>query len=206
MILNEQPRNAIAVIEGKESMPPPVWKTWFTQVYTAVAAWIGFSYFVQTANKTVANTVTETTLFGTGQGLLVLPRKLLQPGKRVNIKAEGVFSTTGTPTINFKVKAGSTLMESGAVTTATVTNKLWQLEADFVCRTFGPTGTVIGQGFVALNNSGATTQLTHFAMVMTAAATVDTTDEITLDLTVTWGAADPANTITCTNAEIEVNG
>lgn len=200
MIINTVPRNQIA---DKEGNTPPVWRTFFTQVFTAVQAWISFPYFTQTASKTVADSVTETTLFSTGEGLLTFPVNAFQPGSRVTIRAEGYFSTTGTPTLTFTTKLGSTtLTTSGAVTTATVSGKLWKLEADFVCRTNGPTGTVFGQGVVMLTTSG--TVLTSYGMVTTAAVTIDTTAQQTVDLTVTWGTASASNTITCTNAEIEV--
>lgn len=200
MIINTVPRNQIA---DKEGNTPPVWRTFFTQVFAAIQAWLSFPYFTQTASKTVADTTDETTLFSTGEGILTFPMNAFQPGTRVKVMAEGYFSTTGTPAITFNVNLGvTTLMTSGAVTTATVSGKLWKLEADFVCRTNGPSGTVFGQGDVLLTTSG--TALTPYGMVTTAAVTVDTTAQQTVDLTVTWGTASASNTITCTNAEIEV--
>ena len=47
----------------------------------------------QTADKTVANTTTETSIIGTGVGTLPLPANFLIPGRTLRLTFEGVYST-----------------------------------------------------------------------------------------------------------------
>lgn len=161
-------------------------------------------WFVQTANKTVANTVTETTLLTTGQGRIAIPNDYLIVGRTIRCRLSGFISDTGTPTLNIKVKLGSvTLAQTTAIALAgTVTNNVWELVFDLAVRTVGATGTMIGQGRFWYDNTTQTGA--HWGLPMTAAATIDTTVANSLDVTATWGAADVANTITCTNVLMEV--
>ena len=41
-------------------------------------------------------------------------------------------------------------------------------------------------------------------LLMTTTATINTTISNTIDVTYTWGTANAANTVTCTNATIEI--
>lgn len=154
--------------------------------------------FVATASATVANTSAETTIIGTGVGSLTLPADFFSVGKTLRIKVMGVISNTGTPTINVRMKLGSTtICASGDVTTpASLSNHLFSAEILLTCRTVGVTGTVFGQGSVQLGG-------TLSQMPATAAATVDTTGTLAVNVTAQWGAADPANTISVTNAIVE---
>lgn len=160
--------------------------------------------FTQTASQTVANTVTETTLFTTGIGSVTLPANFFAIGKDIRIRAKGYFSTTGNPNITFKAKYGSTaLVDSGAFTAgAGVANHLWFVDVVITCRTTGGTGTVFSQGMGKLFS--AHTTVAEFDMETAAAVTIDTTASTAIDLTVTWGTADAGNTITCTNVSVEV--
>lgn len=157
------------------------------------------SIFTSTAAATVANTVTETTLAGTGVGTLTIPANWYKVGKTLKVFASGVYSNTGTPTIRIKLKHGATiLVDTGAVTTTTgATNWQWTFEGYITCRTVGGTGTVILQGDFYINTSA--TAVARYAMTATATITIDTTVTNVLDLTVTWGTASASNTITCSN-------
>jgi hypothetical protein len=148
--------------------------------------------FTQTAAATIANSTTETSLIGTVSG----PGKTLSANRLVvgeNFKGRfrGRYSTTGTPTLQIKVKMGSVvLLDTGAVTLGSaVSNKEFELEFDATCRTAGASGTVFAQGKAIFDT-------TIVPIVNTAAATIDTTASQAIDVTATWGTANSANTIT----------
>lgn len=179
---------------------------WFTYLQMIGYGYLALTTFTQTASVTVANTTTETSLFGAGQGSLTLPLNALTTGKRVRWTLLGVITDTGTPTLNLRIKVGgNTIASTGAVAlTGTVVNRVFRLEFDMVCRTIGSTGTVIGQGSFWYDNS--TNAGTTEGIAMTSTATVNTTTQLTLDATAEWGTADPADTLTVTNAMVEVLG
>jgi hypothetical protein len=149
------------------------------------------SLYVATANKTVAATTSETSLIGTGSGSLTLAAGLFTVGKVIHIRLMGVISDSGTPTLTVKLKLGSTVVAStGAATLpADITSK--QFVADFwaVCRTTGGSGTVFGHG-------EARADTTVLPVVSTAAATVDTTGTLALDVTAQWSSGVAGNTMT----------
>lgn len=157
------------------------------------------SLFTSTADRTQANTASEVTIIGTGVGSLTLPANFYDvAGKSLKLHASGKYSTTGTPTLQFKLKHGSVVLgNSGAVTTASgVTDKEWTLDALITCRTTGGSGTVIVQASLLVNTSG--TAVERWEMVGTA-QTVDTTATQAVDITIQWGTASASNTITGTN-------
>ncbi len=154
--------------------------------------------FTQTATVTVANTGTETTLIGAGVGSITLPANFFTIGRVLKVKAWGVHGATGGPTIDLKIKVGgSTVLDTTAVTSNNDTNKAWQLEGWITCRTIGGTGTIIGQGRYEEISHAA------FGMANTATTTIDTTAALAIAITVQFGTADPANTISATNLTLE---
>ena len=158
------------------------------------------SLYTATASGTVANTVTETTLIGSGVGSLTLPANYYSgAGRTLYVYASGYYSNTGTPTLNIRLKHGATaLAATGAVTTTTgATNWEWSFSGYVTCRTTGATGTVILQGEFLINTSA--TAVARYAMVNTATVTIDTAATQVLGLTAQWGTASASNTITATN-------
>lgn len=166
--------------------------------------------FTQTADATVANTTTETSIIGTGVGTKTLPANFFIAGKTVRIRGGGKFSTKAAPTgnVTVKVKYGSTVIASYTLSTQVpdgASGQPFDYELIITCRTTGATGTVMMTGFLThfaksigtngrdwanLNNGGATT-------------TIDTTASSALDVTWTWATADASNTATGTVCEIE---
>jgi hypothetical protein len=153
------------------------------------------SSFSQTANTTVANTTTETTIIGTGVGSLTITPSEWVAGKTYRVKLHGVLGTdaSNNGTSNFRVKLGSvTICTSGGIFhTAGTTSRYFEIEVEFTCRTTGASGTVIAQGeyrdknadIASLDNGGST-------------ATIDMTTNQTLDLTLQWSQAAANNTAT----------
>lgn len=179
---------------------------WFTYLQMVTNGYLALTTFTQTASVTVGNSTTETSLFGAGQGSLTLPINTLNTGKRVRWTLMGTISDTGTPTLNMRIKVGgSTIASTGAVALAgTVSNRAWRLTFEMTCRSVGASGTVIGQGSFWYDDS--TNAGTTIGIAMTATATVDTTAQLTLDASAQWGTLSASNTLTCTNANVEVLG
>lgn len=121
------------------------------------------------------------------------------PGRIFKLSACGVYSTTGTPTLTFRVKFGSTnLVVFGAKTgISAASNQSWRIESSIVCRTTGASGTVMAYGSLFINTSANTD--TVETVVNNSATTVDTTANQTLQVSLTWSAASTSNTATMKN-------
>jgi hypothetical protein len=156
--------------------------------------------FSQTASVTVANSVAETTLFGTGVGSLVIAANTMQVGSSFSGTAIGPHSATGSPTIRLRVYLNSTvILDTGIVTSGNSTNATWEFRGLVTCRTTGATGTIMAQGFYLESAGGPNL----FGMVNSAPITIDTTINQTINFTVQWGTASVNNTITATNVNIQ---
>lgn len=163
--------------------------------------------FTQTADKTVSNTTSETTIIGTGVGTLTLPANFFVVGKTIRIMLSGVYSTVAVTgdTVTVKVKYGSTVIASKATSALLVgaTNNYWWAEALITCRSTGASGSVQISGGIRyqvassaiiedeLNNGVATT-------------TINTTASSALDITVTHSAADTSNSVKSLVGSFEV--
>ena len=155
--------------------------------------------FTQTQTVTVANTVTETSLVGTGVGSVTLPANFFTTGKTINLHLWGIHSTVSNAnlTVNLKL-SGVTVATTGTVTGGNGTNSIFEMQAIITCRSTGAMGTVFVQGFYdEYNLNGAKAGLPN-----TTTNTVDTTGTIAVDVTFTWGTASPSDTISATNFTI----
>lgn len=133
----------------------------------------------------------------------------------LTLRASGVLGTTSTPTIIFQVRFGTTSGSAylsgtsagvtAAITTASgVSNKWWELQLDLQCNTGG-----IGTGNTTMSGAGYVTSPSGFATPFiyplepttpdTATWTFVTDNSLTyyINLSVTWSASSPSNTITC---------
>lgn len=154
--------------------------------------------FTQTATGTAANTVAETAISSTGVGTLTLPADFLTVSKTIRIKGAGFHSSTGSPTLNLRVKFGSTsICTTGAHTHHNATNGYFEFECTATTRTTGVSGTVFAQGkfydatdIVPMGNTTTTT--------------INTTTTQAISVTGQWSAASASNTISLTNMTVEV--
>jgi hypothetical protein len=153
----------------------------------------------QIADATVANTTTETSLFGTLTGTKSLAANFFLASKTLHIRLLGYHGTTGTPNATINLKLGSTtIVTTGAVALGNnLSNAAFEVNLFLTCRTAGVSGTVIAQGYF---RSGTTI----IPMVATATTTIDTTASQVADVTLTWGTQSASNTATSTNSSIEV--
>lgn len=154
--------------------------------------------FVSTADATVANTTTETTIIGTGTGMSqTIAAGEMAIGRTITVRTMGYVSSTGSPTITFKMKHGTTVVAtSPAITCTSLTSAGVDVFFTITFRTIGASGTVTVTGYAVVN--GTTTPI-----VTAGTTTVDTTASKLLDVTATWSAASASNTITGQNTKID---
>lgn len=155
--------------------------------------------FIATADATVGNTTTETTLLGSGVGSLTLAANSLVVGRSVVVRMEGYITTNATPLFRIRTKLGSTVV---ADTTSVATPSMGTAQSITVnvvltCRSTGGSGTVMTQTDYVF--SGTTTHA-KYASQTSATVTVDTTASQVLDVMATWGTAHAGNTLTITNS------
>lgn len=168
------------------------------------------SQFSATASTTIANTGTETSLIGTGEGSLTLPANTLIVGRSINFSLRGVYSTIAAPgTLQFRVRiggiSGTVVLDSTAQTPpVSAGNRGFELSGIIQCRSIGATGTVFSQGEVRLSSS-ATDSVT-WDMENTATSTIDTTTSQEFQISADWQTADVGNTITGTNFLFQIYG
>lgn len=149
------------------------------------------------SSAAVANTTSETNF----DKSYSLPAHSLQPGTVLKIRAAGRYSDTGTPTLQLKLKAGSTtLFDLGAVTLASgVSNKRWAAEFVVVCRAAGASGSVMVTLQSAFIDTGAVSG-------PGSTVTLDSTAAQVIAVSAQWSAADAANTTILETLTIESVG
>lgn len=160
--------------------------------------------FTQTATVTVGATTTETTIFGTGVGSRALPANFFAVGKTIRTICYGYISRAN-GTFRIRTYLGATIIcDSGANTIGSPTNGFWRYESIITCRTVGVTGTVFGQAFFNYFTSATAMSSNSGYPAKTTTNTIDTTAVQTLDVRTTWSTNAAGNTISCSNATVEV--
>lgn len=155
--------------------------------------------FTQTDTVTVANTVTETTLSGTGVGSLTIPANFFIIGRTLRIRGFGYHSSTGNPTITLRFKLGSTTIGTVTGASGNGSNDGFEFDGVLTCRTTGASGTIQAQGsYQELQPNGLIEGGGN-----TSTTTINTTTSQTLSITVQWGTASASNTISLTNLILE---
>lgn len=162
--------------------------------------------FTQTSSVTVANTVTATTLIGSGVGIVTLPANYLVVGKSFELHATGIFSAAAIPpTLQLKVLlGGATFLDTGAQTTVSnFSNKLFELNSTCTTRATGVSGNLFCQGkFVGYDPSLGTFDV--WPMVTATTTTLNTTASQAISVTAQWGTASASSTITVTNLSVNL--
>lgn len=163
--------------------------------------------FTQTADQTIANDTTETTLFGTGVGTLTLPANCLTAGRSIRITLMGYWSnnTANVNTIRVNFAGNRAIDMANKFGGMTFIDRVWRVDALLTCRTTGASGSIVGQAvFMYPIENGTADAAYGFGKQGDSGFTADTTGTLALDVTWQWDAADAGNTITCTNATVEL--
>ena len=159
--------------------------------------------FNQTSSVTVANTTGATNLLGTGIGSATLPANFATVGRSIRVKSYGYISTGAantSATLRIYVGPNPILTSTGTLPSG-LSNALVEFDFTF---SLVATGKIIGHGSLKITPSGAFGSSVGMALVMTAPATINATIANALNVTYQWGTASASNTITMTNATIEV--
>lgn len=160
----------------------------------------------ESTGAALANTTTLTDISPGGAvsgSALVLPGTYLQPGMLLRFHANGIYSTTGTPTLLLGLYYGAVAGTPLAVTAATTTpsgaaNNVWVLDATMRVLTTGSSGTVATIGTViGISGTPSTPVLMPATSSTGGTATINTGTASLLTLGAQWGAASAADTITC---------
>jgi hypothetical protein len=164
----------------------------------------GGSYLLATqegaALSTVANTA-ATTAFTTPFVPPTLAKNILRVGAALTFKMWGVYRTTGTPTLALSCRlddatSGSTPnLGLVAFTTIATLTAGWTAQFGLVCISVGAggtCGTMVGTSMFSV----ASTLSFVLASDPFSGITVNTTVAHTVEAAITWGAADPLNSIT----------
>lgn len=135
----------------------------------------------------------------------VIPGGKLRPGSKIHIRAQGDYTTTGTPNLTMGFWVGTRALAitadialSSVITTATATAWPWWMEWDGICLTTGVTGSILGSGQLQLGAS-LTTFNAEVPIPITAAlrtVTFDTTIERAIGVSATWSASSASNQVT----------
>jgi len=165
------------------------------------------SSFVQTANKTIVNTTTETSLLGPGVNSATVSANSLAVGTHFKLRGLGFIKNTGSPFIQVKVKIGSVVvMDTTLSGIYTITgSQQFTLECDFTVRAIGSgtSANVIGQGVFYYATNASTQPQVLFTTNTAVSSGFDSTTSNLIDTTFQWNTASASNEITCTNFTIE---
>jgi hypothetical protein len=153
----------------------------------------------QTSTVTVANTAAATALTS-----FTVPANDPIAGAVYFLEGYGVYSTTGTPTIQFILYWGGTggtvLATIPAITTTNNSaNAPFRYNAQL---TFRSTTTVVGELVLRLVTATASDITSSYLNVPTAATTVTTSGTSALVVGVTWGTANASNTISLLGGQV----
>ena len=155
--------------------------------------------FVQTSNSSsIEETITESSLIGTGTGTLEIPANIFQKGDAFKATLKGVISSHNGETLHIRVKtvSGVLLMDTEVMTLPSCTDKFWNLDLDFIIRNTGTaTEAEIASGgtFSFIKNSSTSYEGICFNFINNT--TFDTTVSNVLEITAEWGSTNPTNKI-----------
>ena len=150
---------------------------------------------VITSSATVANTVTETTVYTES-----IPANELHVGRVVKVRILGRYSVAnGTDTFSARLKIGGTTIDTITSDTGVVTDGPFDVEFMFTVRSVGASGSVWGYVSAEFNNVAK-------SVADTAATTIDTTAADDVTLTIQWDNALSGNSVSIDQGFTELLG
>lgn len=172
------------------------------ETVVTIAAPTTYGLYAQTALGTnITNTITETSLVGTGVGSLTVPANFFSVGDSFVAKMCGLLSCANNETIHIRVKSnGTTIADAGVFAMKISTNKYFELTMDFTVTKIGATGVaeLFTNGQYSYNhNAAGEIAGNNFALINNTS--FDTTVNNVLSITAEWGSAKTANSIRSQN-------
>jgi hypothetical protein len=156
--------------------------------------------YVSTSTGVVQATTSEGTILGSsGVGSLDLPADFFAEGVTLRFTARGYYSSVdGGDNLEIRLYLNSTeVISTGVFLPDIATNRYWEISGLITCRSAGETGTVMPNGHISYNGGEG------MSMISTTNVTIDTTGELTFDITAEWAVSDPDNSVSCTNLVLE---
>lgn len=153
--------------------------------------------YAQTADSTpVANTVTPGTLIGAGVGSITVPANGFSAGDSFEVNMGGLISTGNGQTIQIQILSGAVVLaDTGIISLPNgLVNRPWDLYIGFTVRALGSSGAaaIVSTGMYSYSAAG-NLQGADFNTINNT--TFNTTISNTLNIVVTWGAANALNSI-----------
>lgn len=169
--------------------------------------------YITTNTTTIVNTTAELSMVSTanvvsGQYFTTktLPANYLSKGRTLNMKAKGLMDSAGAAgTITFNLRVGGVIVATTggfATPSATLTDERWDCDIMCTTRATGASGSLMCQGNFLIYDTSTFNYFKIVPVTNTAAVTVNTTQANAVDFTAQWAAADPAESIECTNYEL----
>lgn len=160
--------------------------------------------FSQTNDKLITNTTVETSALGSGIGSKLIKSTEILPGRRLRLHGEGIYSAPLLfASLTARVKLGGTTVAS--VTTSSlglnVTDKAFTFDCLLVFRSTGVSGKVVAGGSAQYTVSSGTKAFDDLDNAGSE-ITLNTTSDLSIDVTVQWDLATATRSLKTTIATI----
>ena len=162
------------------------------------------SIFSQTSDAAVGNTVTETSILGTGSGTKTVAANALNTiGRTLRVRIKGVISHAATPpTLTIRFKVASQTVLTGVFTVANASNDSFDFNVEMTTRTTGTSGTFASNG--RFNHNMTTGSVGGVSLAFVGTQTNNFTSSNLIDVTAQWGTANALNSLASQIATIEI--
>jgi hypothetical protein len=149
----------------------------------------------------VVNTTVETTIIGSGIGILTVPANAFKVGDSFVARMCGKISSLNNANLTIKLKSNGVILGTiHLLALAATTNKVWELEAHFTVSKIGG----LGVAELRLNSTFVYNRQSNGEYIGSNILEIDSTNfnttiQNTLDITATWETASPSNSIQSQN-------
>jgi hypothetical protein len=163
------------------------------------------SLFVQTDDKTIQNTTTITSAFGTGTGSRTIDANTLQVGSRYEMEFYGYYRAGITQSLDYTINMFGATAGFGPNVVPLVPQQAtdFAFKANFsaTVRSLGATGQSYYNGCVEFNNGSGDNVM--WPLLCRLPITINTTTASTFEFDVQWSSATSSNKLVITNASIQ---
>jgi hypothetical protein len=160
--------------------------------------WRDTSYglYAQTAASTPITTAPEASLIGTGVGVLTVPANQVKVGTSFHAKLGGKIDATGGGSrseIIIRARSGGQILATtGVFDLDNASNQGWECELDFTFTQIGALGNIRTNGNFVYTKDG---NRSVFGYIFQNTQQVDTTVNLTLDITAEWNVINGGDSI-----------
>ena len=157
-----------------------------------------YGLFNQTAvGLTLSNSITETSIIGSGVGTLSVPANGFSVGDAFHAILTGHVSSVNNHTLRIRIKTGAVVLaDTGIITMSGATDQHWKLESYFSIYRLGAAGVAsISTGGTFMYTKDASIAFEGSSFSTENNTTFDTTVSNTLSITAQWGIANSGDSI-----------